>query len=98
MQEEQNNVSKKETNSSSKPVLNTARIKWKSQQSKDEIETRGNERLREVLYKLAYKQLSPGEWNKLAQHWAFTAEQIRAIEHQYTGKQFDLLAKSVSKY
>lgn len=38
-----------------------------------------------MLYKLSYKQLGPGEWKRLAQHWAFTEEQIRAIEHQYTG-------------
>lgn len=45
-----------------------------------------NERLRAILYKLAYKQLGAGEWKRLAYHWAFTDEQIRAIEHQYTGR------------
>lgn len=84
LQEEHNNTNKKENNTSTKPVLNTARKKWKST-SKDEMEIRTNERLREVLYKLAYKQLGPSEWKRLAQHWAFTEEQIRAIEHQYTG-------------
>lgn len=44
-----------------------------------------NERLRAILYKLAYKQLTNGEWKRLAHHWAFTEEQVRAIEHQYTG-------------
>lgn len=66
-----------------KPVLSTARRKWRL--SKDEGKPKESERLREVLYKLAYKQLGPGEWKRLAQHWAFTEEQIRAIEHQYTG-------------
>ncbi|XP_071634750.1 uncharacterized protein [Temnothorax longispinosus] len=42
------------------------------------------EQVRSVLWKLAYKQLAPGDWKKLAFHWAFTPEQIRAIEHQYT--------------
>jgi hypothetical protein len=38
-----------------------------------------------ILRKLAHKQLSPGEWKKLAHLWAFTDEQIKAIEHQYIG-------------
>lgn len=66
-------------------MLNTARKKWRSN-SKDEDRGRSNERLKEILYKLAYKQLQPGEWKRLAAHWAFTEEQIRAIEHQYTGE------------
>lgn len=67
-----------------KPVLNTSRLKLRG--SKDEgVRPWENERLREVLFKLAYKQLGPGEWKRLAHHWAFTEEQIRAIEHQYTG-------------
>ncbi|XP_078053518.1 uncharacterized protein LOC144478972 isoform X1 [Augochlora pura] len=37
-----------------------------------------------VLWKLAYKQLGPEDWKKLALHWAFTQDQILAIEHQYT--------------
>lgn len=45
----------------------------------------GQERFRQVLWKLAYKQLEPSDWKRLAYHWAFTDEQIRAIEHQYTG-------------
>ncbi|GLH07996.1 Tankyrase-like Protein [Gryllus bimaculatus] len=44
-----------------------------------------NERLRDVLWKVASKQLSAGEWKRLAHHWAFTDDQIKAIEHQYTG-------------
>lgn len=54
--------------------------------SKDDGRGRDNERLKEILYKLAYKQLGPGEWKQLAHHWAFTDEQIKAIEHQYNGK------------
>ncbi|KAL0100692.1 hypothetical protein PUN28_019228 [Cardiocondyla obscurior] len=42
------------------------------------------EQVRSILWKLAYKQLAPEDWKKLACHWAFTAEQIKAIEHQYT--------------
>ena len=45
-----------------------------------------SEQIRSILWKLAYKQLAPEDWKKLAVHWAFTPEQIRAIEHQYTGK------------
>lgn len=44
------------------------------------------ERIRQVLYKLAYKQLQQDEWKRLACNWAFTDEQIKAIEHQYTGR------------
>ncbi|XP_025986585.1 ankyrin repeat and death domain-containing protein 1A isoform X2 [Solenopsis invicta] len=46
--------------------------------------SRLSEQVRSVLWKLAYKQLAPEDWKKLAFHWAFTPEQIRAIEHQYT--------------
>jgi hypothetical protein len=49
-----------------------------------------NEHVRELLFRVAYKQLAEGDWKRLAHHWAFTAEQIRAIEHQYTGKRFQL--------
>lgn len=49
------------------------------------------EPIRSVLWKLAYKQLGPEDWKKLALHWAFSYEQIKAIEHQYTGiKQISL--------
>lgn len=82
LQEEQTVSSKKD--GSLRPVLNTARRKWRST-SKDEGKGRSSERLREILYKLSYKQLQPGEWKRLAIHWAFTEEQIKAIEHQYTG-------------
>ncbi|XP_018399546.1 PREDICTED: ankyrin repeat and death domain-containing protein 1A-like isoform X2 [Cyphomyrmex costatus] len=44
-----------------------------------------SKQIRSVLWKLAYKQLAPEDWKKLAFHWAFTSDQIRAIEHQYTG-------------
>ncbi|XP_018051172.1 PREDICTED: ankyrin repeat and death domain-containing protein 1A-like [Atta colombica] len=43
-----------------------------------------SEQIRSILWKLAYKQLAPEDWKKLAVHWTFTPEQIRAIEHQYT--------------
>ncbi|XP_066583004.1 ankyrin repeat and death domain-containing protein 1A-like [Prorops nasuta] len=43
------------------------------------------ENLHSILWKLAYKQLGPGDWKSLALHWAFTYEEIDAIEHQYTG-------------
>lgn len=39
-----------------------------------------------ILRKLTHKRLGPGEWKKLAHLWAFTDEQIKAIEHQYIGK------------
>ncbi|XP_060851958.1 ankyrin repeat and death domain-containing protein 1A-like [Rhopalosiphum padi] len=44
-----------------------------------------DENLEIILRKLSHKQLSPGEWKKLAHLWAFTDEQIKAIEHQYIG-------------
>ncbi|XP_062468369.1 ankyrin repeat and death domain-containing protein 1B isoform X5 [Pezoporus occidentalis] len=42
--------------------------------------------IRSSLWNLAYKQLNPQEWKKLALFWKFTGEQIRAIEEQWTGK------------
>lgn len=44
------------------------------------------ENIRLILWRLAHKQFGPGDWKKLALHWAFTHEQIQAIEHQHTGK------------
>ncbi|XP_060763139.1 ankyrin repeat and death domain-containing protein 1B isoform X2 [Neoarius graeffei] len=41
--------------------------------------------VRGMLWNLAYKLLSKNEWKKLAEHWAFTEEQIAAIEEQWTG-------------
>ncbi|KAL1117602.1 hypothetical protein AAG570_003917 [Ranatra chinensis] len=41
--------------------------------------------VRELVRRLAYQQLGPGHWKQLATHWAFTNEQVKAIEHQYTG-------------
>lgn len=71
--------------SSLAPVLYTARRKLRM--SRDEGKGSENgEKVRQILYKLAYKQLQPEEWKRLAYHWAFTEEQIKAIEHQYTGK------------
>jgi len=43
------------------------------------------EQLKDVLWKLATRQLRPTDWKKLAKHWNFSEAQIRAIEHQYTG-------------
>ncbi|XP_046679490.1 ankyrin repeat and death domain-containing protein 1A-like [Homalodisca vitripennis] len=60
-----------------------ARRKWRSQQEGGVGECQ--DRLRPVLHKLAHRQLDAGDWKRLAHHWAFTEEQIRAIEHQYTG-------------
>nr|CAG2216169.1 unnamed protein product [Mytilus edulis] len=41
--------------------------------------------MKDILWKLATKQLKPGDWKKLAVHWKFTSDHIRCIEHQYTG-------------
>ncbi|KAL5004492.1 hypothetical protein ScPMuIL_017948 [Solemya velum] len=41
--------------------------------------------MKDILWRLATKQLKPNDWKKLAMHWGFTPEHIRAIEHQYTG-------------
>ncbi|XP_018577146.1 ankyrin repeat and death domain-containing protein 1A-like [Anoplophora glabripennis] len=74
--EEQTNSGRRE---SLRPKLSR---KWRTN-SKDDGKGKESERLREVLYKLAYKHLSHGEWKRLASHWAFTEDQIKAIEHQY---------------
>ncbi|NXN91948.1 AKD1B protein, partial [Rhinopomastus cyanomelas] len=42
--------------------------------------------IRSCLWNLAYNQLKPQEWKKLALFWKFTDEQIKAIEEQWTGK------------
>ncbi|KFP41065.1 Ankyrin repeat and death domain-containing protein 1B, partial [Chlamydotis macqueenii] len=42
--------------------------------------------IRSSLWNLAYNQLKPQEWKKLALFWKFTDEQIKAIEVQWTGK------------
>ncbi|XP_068082539.1 ankyrin repeat and death domain-containing protein 1A-like [Anabrus simplex] len=44
------------------------------------------ESFQKLLWRVAYKQLRQGEWKRLALHWTFTDDQIRAIEHQYTGQ------------
>ncbi|TSM85917.1 Ankyrin repeat and death domain-containing protein 1B [Bagarius yarrelli] len=41
--------------------------------------------VRNTLWNLAYSLLSKNGWKKLAEHWAFTEEQIAAIEEQWTG-------------
>ena len=45
----------------------------------------GMEVMKEVLWRLATKELRSGEWRKLAHHWGFSDAHIKAIEHQYTG-------------
>ncbi|XP_014611333.1 PREDICTED: ankyrin repeat and death domain-containing protein 1A-like [Polistes canadensis] len=71
--------------------LTPARRRWREDTRGVFMENMNNgngaltETIRSVLWKLAYKQLGPGDWKKMAQHWAFSHEQIRAIEHQYTG-------------
>ncbi|XP_061875441.1 ankyrin repeat and death domain-containing protein 1B isoform X2 [Colius striatus] len=42
--------------------------------------------IRSSLWDLAYNQLKPQEWKKLALFWKFTDEQIKAVEEQWTGK------------
>ena len=41
--------------------------------------------MKEIVWRLATKQLKPTDWKKLAVHWKFTSEHIHSIEHQYTG-------------
>ncbi|KFQ37971.1 Ankyrin repeat and death domain-containing protein 1B, partial [Mesitornis unicolor] len=42
--------------------------------------------IRSSLWNLAYNQLKPQEWKKMALFWKFTNEQIKAIEEQWTGE------------
>ncbi|KZC10409.1 Ankyrin repeat and death domain-containing protein 1A, partial [Dufourea novaeangliae] len=68
--------------------LTPARRRWREGSRGGSISSNNcglPEHIRSVLWKLAYKHLGPEDWKKLALHWAFTQEQIRAIEHQYTG-------------
>nr|XP_012142855.1 PREDICTED: ankyrin repeat and death domain-containing protein 1A-like isoform X1 [Megachile rotundata] len=67
--------------------LTPARRRWREGSRGGSISSNTSglpEYVRSVLWKLAYKQLGPEDWKKLALHWAFTQDQIRAIEHQYT--------------
>ena len=43
------------------------------------------EHIKEILWKLATKQLKQNDWKKLSLHWKFTDLHTKAIEHQYTG-------------
>ncbi|XP_013409552.1 ankyrin repeat and death domain-containing protein 1A isoform X1 [Lingula anatina] len=44
------------------------------------------EKMKPILWKLASKQLKPGEWKRLALYWNFSEMHIKSIEHQYTGQ------------
>ncbi|XP_043284516.1 ankyrin repeat and death domain-containing protein 1A-like isoform X2 [Venturia canescens] len=69
--------------------LTPARRRWREGSRGGSTSSSNNSHLsqhvRSILWKLAFKQLAPGDWKKLALHWAFTHDQITAIEHQYTG-------------
>ena len=41
--------------------------------------------MKDIMWKLATKQLKPNDWKKLAYYWKFNENHIKAIEHQYTG-------------
>ncbi|KAL8611699.1 hypothetical protein ACOMHN_063725 [Nucella lapillus] len=41
--------------------------------------------MRDVLWRLATRQLRLGDWKLLAAYWNFAPDHIRAIEHEYTG-------------
>ena len=41
--------------------------------------------LRQLMWRLSMKQLRRNDWTKLAKHWSFTDEHVRAIRCQYTG-------------
>ncbi|RWS22047.1 ankyrin repeat domain containing protein 26-like protein, partial [Leptotrombidium deliense] len=43
-------------------------------------------KIREILWSLSRNHLSIQDWKRMARHWGFTEEHIKAIEHQYTGK------------
>ena len=41
--------------------------------------------LRQLMWRLSAKRLRRDDWKKLAKHWHFTDEHVRAIHCQYTG-------------
>ncbi|KAM4577862.1 uncharacterized protein ankdd1b isoform 1-T1 [Fundulus diaphanus] len=43
--------------------------------------------LRSAAWRLAYELLKPRDWKRLAESWAFTKEQVSAVEDQWTGQQ-----------
>ncbi|XP_023215354.1 ankyrin repeat and death domain-containing protein 1A-like [Centruroides sculpturatus] len=55
------------------------------QQAEEQAEAQ-QKRMRQLLWSLANNYLEAGEWRRLARYWGFTEEHIKAIEHQYTGK------------
>ncbi|ENN72374.1 hypothetical protein YQE_11009, partial [Dendroctonus ponderosae] len=71
---EENGDNKKE-GSGLKPKLSR---RWRST-SKDEGRAKEYERLKEILYKLAYKHLGHGEWKRLAHHWAYKEHGFRMM-------------------
>ncbi|PBC28819.1 Ankyrin repeat and death domain-containing protein [Apis cerana cerana] len=76
--------------------LTPARRRWREGSRGESISSNNSvlsEHIRSILWKLAYKQLGPEDWKKLALHWAFTNDQIRAIEHQYTGLSLELMTR-----
>lgn len=44
------------------------------------------QQMQRLAWTLAKDLLAPPDWKLLARQWGFTAEHIKAIEHQYTGK------------
>ncbi|UXI15987.1 Sorting nexin-9 [Sarcoptes scabiei] len=68
---------------------NINRIDVKKQSSCDSNNESENVRLgyvRKILYYVSRHHLDSNDWKKMARFWNFTEDQIKAIEHQYTGK------------
>lgn len=45
-----------------------------------------SKQMRDMLGTVARQYLDNEDWKRLAKHWQFSEEQMRAIEHQYTGR------------
>ncbi|KAH7643738.1 uncharacterized protein LOC124494328 [Dermatophagoides farinae] len=74
--------------SNNQPIQSTIE-KQTSYELPTELENQESARLghiRKMLYHLSRHHLESNDWKKLARFWNFTEEQIKAIEHQYTGK------------
>lgn len=61
-------------------LLIKQQVLWQQQQFNQ------SKQMRDMLNTVARQYLDNDDWKRLARHWQFPDEHIRAIEHQYTGR------------
>jgi hypothetical protein len=68
----------------SSSVISDASGRRCTEPERDPVKQSMDRAMKEILWKLALKQLKAEDWKKLARHWKFTEEHIKAIKHHYT--------------